>query len=130
MLVQNPPAQYVSSFLDGKPKRLLIDGEFVPALSGRTFDSINPATGQVFAQIADGDVEDVDRAVAAARRAFTGPWSRFKPFERQALLLRLADLVERHFDEIAMLDTLDRSEERRVGKECLHQCRSRWSPYH
>jgi aldehyde dehydrogenase (NAD+) len=107
MLIQNPPTLSATPFLDGKPKRLLIDGEFVSALSGRTFDSINPATGQVFAQVADGDVEDVDRAVAAARRAFTGPWSRFKPFERQALLLRLADLVERHFDEIALLDTLD-----------------------
>jgi aldehyde dehydrogenase (NAD+) len=102
-----PSAPSAPRFLDGDPKLLLIDGKLVPALSGRTFDSINPTTGQPFAKVAEGDVEDVDRAVAAARRAFAGPWSRFKPFERQALLLRLADLVERHFDEIATLDTLD-----------------------
>jgi aldehyde dehydrogenase (NAD+) len=107
MLALNSSSPPATSFLDGKPKLLLIDGEFVPAVSGRTFDSINPATGQPFAQVADGDVEDVERAVAAARRAFEGPWSRFKPFQRQAILLRLADLVEKHFDEIALLDTLD-----------------------
>ena len=107
MLAQNSFSTPITSFLDGRPKLLLIDGAFVPAASGRTFDSINPATGQPFAQVADGDVEDVERAVAAARRAFEGPWSRFKPFERQAILLRLADLVEKHFDEIALLDTLD-----------------------
>ena len=94
-------------FLDGKPKRMLIDGKWLEAASGKTFETHNPATGEVLARVAEGDAEDIDRAVAAARRAFTGPWSKFKPFERQALLLKLADLVERHFDELAMLDTLD-----------------------
>ncbi|MDO9713065.1 aldehyde dehydrogenase family protein [Paracraurococcus lichenis] len=94
-------------FLDGKPKRMLIDGKWLEAASGKTFETINPATGEVLARVAEGDVEDVDRAVEAARRAFTGPWSRAKPFERQSLLLKLADLVERHFDELAALDTLD-----------------------
>ncbi len=94
-------------FLDGKPKRMLIDGKWVEAASGKTFETINPSTGQVLATVAEGDSEDIDRAVAAARRAFNGPWSKFKPFERQNLLLKLADLVDRNFEELAALDTLD-----------------------
>jgi aldehyde dehydrogenase (NAD+) len=94
-------------FLDGKPKRMFIDGRWVEAASGKTFETINPSTGEVLATVAEGDAEDIDRAVTAARRAFGGPWSRFKPFERQNLLLKLADLVERNFEELAALDTLD-----------------------
>ena len=94
-------------FLDGKPKRMLIDGKWVEAASGKTFDTVNPSTGEVLASVAEGDREDIDWAVEAARRAFNGPWSRFKPYERQTLLLRLADLVEQHFEELAALDTLD-----------------------
>ncbi|WP_159993456.1 aldehyde dehydrogenase family protein [Roseomonas sp. 18066] len=94
-------------FLTGKPKRLFIDGQWVEAASGKTFATHNPATGEQLAEVAEGDAEDIDRAVAAARRAFEGPWSRFKPAERQALLLRLADLVEAHIEELAVLDTLD-----------------------
>jgi aldehyde dehydrogenase (NAD+) len=107
MLAQNAIPGPAASFLNGKPKLMLIDGKFVPAVNGRTFDSVNPATGRAFAQVADGGVEDVELAVTAARRAFEGPWSRFKPFERQAILLRLADLVEAHFEQLALLDTLD-----------------------
>jgi aldehyde dehydrogenase (NAD+) len=94
-------------FLDNKPKRMLIDGKWLEAASGKTFETINPSTGEVLAKVAEGDAEDIDRAVDAARRAFRGPWSKFKPFERQNLLLKLADLVERHFDELTALDTLD-----------------------
>src|SRR5271170_3629814 len=94
-------------FLDGKVKRMLIGGEWTEAASGKTFDSINPATGEVLAKVAEGDAEDINRAVAAARKAFEGPWSKFKPYERQQALLKLADLVERHFDELSSLDTLD-----------------------
>jgi aldehyde dehydrogenase (NAD+) len=94
-------------FLDGKPKRMFIEGKWVEAASGKTFDSINPSTGEVLAQVAEGDSEDIDRAVAAARRAFDGPWRKFKPFERQNILLKLADLVEKNFEELAALDTLD-----------------------
>ena len=94
-------------FLDGKPKRLLIGGQWVEALSGRTFESVNPATGEVIAQLAEGGAEDVDCAVAAARAAFEGPWSKFKPFDRQALMLAIADAVERHFDDLCLLETLD-----------------------
>src|SRR5262245_41170659 len=94
-------------YADGKLKRMLIDGKWVPAASGKTFASHNPATGELLATIAEGDASDIDRAVGAARRAFEGPWSKLKPYERQAMLLKLADLVEKHFDELSLLDTLD-----------------------
>jgi aldehyde dehydrogenase (NAD+) len=94
-------------FLDGKLKRMLIDGKWVEAVSGKTFESRNPATGELLATVAEGDKADIDRAVAAARRAFTGPWSKLKPYERQAILLKLADLVERDFEALSQLDTLD-----------------------
>ncbi|MDQ2764730.1 MAG: aldehyde dehydrogenase family protein, partial [Pseudomonadota bacterium] len=95
------------AFLDGKAKRMLIDGKWVEAASGKTFQSLNPATGEVLADVAEGDQEDIDRAVEAARRAFNGPWSKSKPYDRQQLLLKIADLVEQNFDELSQLDTLD-----------------------
>ncbi|MGD9960798.1 aldehyde dehydrogenase family protein [Nocardioides sp.] len=94
-------------FLDGRPKRLLIGGEWVAASSGRTFDSINPSTGKVIGEIADAEVADVDAAVAAARRAFEGPWSRFTPQDRQNILLKLADIIEQNIDDLRLLDVLD-----------------------
>jgi aldehyde dehydrogenase (NAD+) len=94
-------------FLDGRLKRMLIDGKWVEAASGKTFESRNPATGELLATVAEGDKADIDRAVAAARRAFNGPWSKLKPYERQRILLKLADLVEQHFEELSALDTLD-----------------------
>jgi aldehyde dehydrogenase (NAD+) len=107
--IMNPGTSAITypAFLDGKPKRMLIANQWVDSASGKTFDSINPATGEVLATVAEGDAEDINRAVAAARRAFEGPWSKFKPYERQMLLLKLADLVEQHFDELSRLDTLD-----------------------
>ena len=101
------PAADRHPFLDGKLKRMLIDGKWLEAASGKTFDSINPATGELLATVAEGDAEDIDRAVDSSRRAFEGPWSKVKPFERQAILLRFADLVEQHADELTELDTLD-----------------------
>lgn len=89
------------------PCELLIDGHSVPAVSGRTFETLDPATGKLLARVADGDAGDIDRAVAAARRALEGPWSRFKPVDRQRVLLRLADLVEKHFDDLVLFDILD-----------------------
>jgi aldehyde dehydrogenase (NAD+) len=94
-------------YADGSFKKMLIDGKWVAAASGKTFESRNPATGELLATVAEGDAEDINRAVAAARKAFEGPWSKVKPFERQAILLRLADLVERNFEELSALDTLD-----------------------
>jgi aldehyde dehydrogenase (NAD+) len=86
---------------------MLIDGKWQDAASGKRFETHNPATGELLATVAEGDAEDINRAVAAARRAFEGPWSKVKPFERQALLLKLADLVEKNFEELSQLDTLD-----------------------
>ncbi len=94
-------------FADGGCKQLLIDGRWSDAASGRTFETRNPATGDLLATVAEGDAADINRAVAAARRAFEGPWSKTKPFARQQLLLKISDLVEAHFDELTMLDTLD-----------------------
>jgi hypothetical protein len=94
-------------YADGSYKKMLIDGKWVDAASGKHFESRNPATGELLATVAEGDAEDINRAVAAARKAFEGPWSKFKPYERQQILLKLADLVEHHFDELSALDTLD-----------------------
>jgi len=94
-------------FADGSYKQMLIDGKWVDAASGKRFETHNPATGELLATVAEGDAEDINRAVAAARRAFEGPWSKVRPFERQNLLLKLADLVEKNFDELSELDTLE-----------------------
>ncbi len=90
-----------------KPKLLLIDGRRVSSASGRTFESLNPATEQVIATIAEGNEIDVDRAVAAARRAFEGPWRTMRAAERGHVLLKWADLLKKHVDEIAELESLD-----------------------
>ncbi|MFO0870792.1 MAG: aldehyde dehydrogenase family protein [Pirellulales bacterium] len=88
--------------------RLLIDGAWVDAASGQTFETLDPATGEVIAEVAEADRADVDRAVVAARRAFEeGPWSRMSATERGRLLYRLADLLEEHLEELAALETLD-----------------------
>ncbi|WP_371224887.1 aldehyde dehydrogenase [Roseovarius sp. 2305UL8-3] len=85
-----------------------IDGKFVDAASGKTFDSINPATGEVLTAVAECDVEDVNRAVAAGRAAFEdGRWSRMPPGDRKAILLKLADLIRANLEEMALLDSLD-----------------------
>ncbi|WP_027233971.1 aldehyde dehydrogenase [Leisingera caerulea] len=85
-----------------------IDGTFTDAASGKTFASVNPATGEVLAQVAECDAEDVNRAVAAGRRAFEdGRWSRMAPGDRKAVLLRLADLIRENLEEMALLDSLD-----------------------
>src|SRR6201989_127908 len=85
-------------YADGSYKQMLIDGKWVDAASGKKFETLNPATGEVLATVAEGDAEDVNRAVAAARRAFEGPWSKVKPFERAGLLLKLAELVAKNFE--------------------------------
>jgi aldehyde dehydrogenase (NAD+) len=90
-----------------KPHQLLIDGHRVPSSSGRTFKSLNPATEEVIATIAEGNEADVDRAVAAARRAFEGPWRTMRAAERGNLLLKWAELLKRHADEIIEIESLD-----------------------
>ena len=90
------------------PGRLFIDGRFVESLSGKSFDSINPATEEVLTSVSEGDRADIDAAVAAARAAFeTGPWPRMRPRDRGRLLLKLADLISANAEELARLETLD-----------------------
>lgn len=88
--------------------RAFINGEFVAAADGNTLTSINPATGSVLAEVASCDAPEAERATQAARETFdSGVWSRCHPSQRKRVLLRLADLVETHRDELALLDTLD-----------------------
>jgi len=87
---------------------MLIDGKWVDAVSGKTFATYNPATGEVLARVAEGERADIDLAVAAARKAFeAGPWPEMSPAERGRLLWKLSDLVEQHKEELAELETLD-----------------------
>jgi len=97
----------VASFI-GRKQKLLINGKWVDAASGKTFASYNPATGEVLATIAEGSQEDINRAVIAARAAFeTGPWSKMPPAGRAKLIWKLADLLEKHAEEFAQLESLD-----------------------
>lgn len=102
-------AWWHAAALDVRPRRdAFVDGTFAPAASGERFRSVDPATGAVLAEVASCGPEDVDRAVAAARRAFAdGRWAGRSPADRKAVLLRLADLVREHADELALLDSLD-----------------------
>lgn len=97
----------VAEFLK-HPKKLLIGGAWMEAASGKTFDTYNPATGEVLAKIAEGDRFDIDLAVKAARKAFEeGPWPGMLPAERARLLWKLADLIDEHREDLAELETLD-----------------------
>jgi aldehyde dehydrogenase (NAD+) len=91
----------------GGSKRLLIGGQWIAAAADEEFDTYNPADGTVIARLARGRSEDVDRAVDAARVAFEGEWSRWTPYDRQRLLMRINDLLERYADELAILETID-----------------------
>ncbi len=98
----------VRQFLQSE-RRLLIGDAWVPAASGRTFPTLDPATGEVLAQVPHGTEIDVERAVAAARAAFElgSPWRRTTPRQRQRLLWRVAELIDENADELAQLETLD-----------------------
>ncbi|PAF18705.1 aldehyde dehydrogenase family protein [Terribacillus saccharophilus] len=97
----------VERFLNGM-KKLYINGEFVASATEKTFDSYNPATGEVLATVYEAGVEDIDRAVKAARLAFDeGPWSTMTAAERSRIMYKLADLMEENADALAQLETLD-----------------------
>jgi len=99
--------------------RAYIDGSSCDAVDGDKFETINPATGQVLAEVSHCKSADVDRAVAAARRVFNdGTWSRAEPEHRKEVLLKVATLVREHTTELAVLESLD------TGKtitDCLHE---------
>ncbi|WP_214317587.1 aldehyde dehydrogenase [Nonomuraea sediminis] len=106
---------------------MFIDGAFVEAASGETFEDRTPRDGSVLAQVAAGDAPDVDRAVTAARRAFDdGRWRDLPPRERKRVLLRFADMLREHREELAQLETLDVGkpigESRRVDVEGAATC--------
>jgi 4-guanidinobutyraldehyde dehydrogenase / NAD-dependent aldehyde dehydrogenase len=88
--------------------RAFIDGRFVDAASGRTFDCISPIDGRVLGQVAECEAEDIERAVAAARRSFeAGRWANAKPAYRKKILIKFSQLIEQHGDELALLESLD-----------------------
>ena len=100
-------APEIKQFLS-EPRKMLIDGTWTHAVSGKTFPVYNPATGQMLAQVAEGDKEDIDRAVKAARRAFDkGKWRTMTPSERGKRIWKLAELLETHAEEFAQLESLD-----------------------
>jgi phenylacetaldehyde dehydrogenase len=106
----------VTNFIAQK-RKMLINGKWVDAASGKTFPTYNPATGEVLANVAEGDREDIDRAVKAARAAFeTGPWSKISPSERGRMMWRLADLIERHTEEFAQLESLDNGKPLKIAR--------------
>ncbi|MDY0022779.1 aldehyde dehydrogenase family protein, partial [Arenimonas caeni] len=85
-----------------------IDGRWVDAASGKTFDCLSPIDGRVLAHVAECGSEDIDRAVRAARRAFDkGDWSQARPAARKKVLVRFAELINQHADELALLESLD-----------------------
>lgn len=89
-------------------RKLFIDGKWVDAVSGKSFETTNPATGDTICRVAEGDAADVDLAVQAARKAFESkPWARMTGAQRGRMLNTLADLIERHVEELAALETLD-----------------------
>ncbi len=106
----------VSKFV-AQTRKMLINGKWVEAASGRTFATFNPATGEVLANVAEGDREDINRAVSAARAAFEiGPWSRMAPAERGKLMWKLGDLIEERLEEFAQLESLDNGKPLKVAR--------------
>src|ERR1700730_2493545 len=105
----------VEAFISA-PRQLFINGQWTDAASGKTFETPNPATGDTLAKIAEGDAEDIDRAVRAARSAFDdGPWGRLTPSERGRIIWRIGDLVLEHAQELAQLESLDNGKPYAVG---------------
>lgn len=106
------------AFLDGSPKKLFINNEWVSAANGETFQTLNPATGEPLAEAALAGQEDVDRAVRAAREAFeSDAWRQMSGEDRGQLLWKLADLIDEHADELAELETLDNGKPLRVSRK-------------
>jgi phenylacetaldehyde dehydrogenase len=106
----------VSQFV-AAPRKMLIDGKWVPAASEQTFEVMNPATGLTVARVAEGDKADIDAAVRAARRAFeSGPWPQMTPSERGKLIWRIGDLIAKHNDELAELESLDNGKPMSVAR--------------
>ncbi len=110
-------------WLRGGPKQMLFNGKHVAALSGKTFKAINPATEEVVAEVVEGDSADVDLAVASARAAFeSAAWINMTPHARGKLLSDVADLVDKHADQLAVLETLDLGAPITVSRNFVKYC--------
>jgi phenylacetaldehyde dehydrogenase len=106
----------VTTFIK-KDRQMLINGKWVEAASGKTFPSYNPATGEVLARVAEGDREDINRAVGAARAAFeNGPWRKMSPSQRGQLIWKIADLIDANREELAELEMLDNGKPLKVAR--------------
>lgn len=111
-----PPGDNVSDFIS-RTHKMLINGKWVEAASGKTFPTFDPATGEVLSQVAEGDREDIDRAVKAARAAFeTGPWSKMTASERGRAIWKLGDLLDQRRDEFAEIESLDNGKPYKVAR--------------
>ncbi|MGH2549285.1 MAG: aldehyde dehydrogenase family protein [Thermomicrobiales bacterium] len=107
----------VQAFLE-EPHRLLIDGQWLPAESGEELAVFDPASGTEIGRVPSGDGVDIDRAVAAARRAFdSGPWRKLRPTDRARMIWKLADLIEGHAEELAELESLDNGKPKQAALE-------------
>ncbi len=112
----DPLEDRVHSFVS-RTHKMLINGKWVEAASGKTFATYNPATGEILARVAEGDREDIDRAVKAARAAFeTGRWSQLTASERGRAIWKLADLLEENLEEFAELESLDNGKPLKVAR--------------
>jgi phenylacetaldehyde dehydrogenase len=110
------PNENVTGYVT-KTRKMLINGKWVDSASGKTFKTYNPATGEVLSNVAEGDTEDIDRAVKAARAAFeTGPWSKISPSERGQMIWRLGDLLQKHLEEFAQLESLDNGKPLKIAR--------------
>src|ERR1700733_13434516 len=110
------PNENVTGYVT-KTRTMLINGKWVDSPSGKTFKTYNPATGEVLSNVAEGDKEDIDRAVRAARAAFeTGPWSKVTPSERGRMIWKIADLIEKHLEEFAQLESLDNGKPLKIAR--------------
>ncbi|MFZ0584482.1 MAG: aldehyde dehydrogenase family protein [Candidatus Acidiferrales bacterium] len=110
------PHENVTGFVT-KTRKMFINGKWVDSASGKTFPTYNPATGEVLSNIAEGDKEDIDLAVKAARAAFDmGAWSKISHSERGRMIWRLADLLEKHLEEFAQLESLDNGKPLKVAR--------------
>ena len=111
----SPLSAETSAFLAAS-KKMLINGNWVDAVSGETFETIDPATGDVLANLPLADTADIDAAVAGARAALTGEWAAMTPNERGKILWKIAELIEANIDELAQLETLDQGKPLYVGR--------------
>src|SRR3984885_3270464 len=110
------PNENVTGYVS-KTRKMLINGKWVDSASGKTFPTYNPATGEVLSNTAEGDKEDINRAVNAARAAFeTGKWSKISHSDRSRMMGALADLLEQHLEEVAQLESLDNGKALKVAR--------------